>query len=46
MRNQRNKEEIQNLGWCPGDEKPKEQMIKLRQNLGWHPIDEKRNEKE
>ena len=22
------------LRWCPNDEKPKEQMIKLRENLG------------
>ena len=40
MRNQGNKEKTQNLGWCPSDEKPKEQTIKLKQNLGWSPIDE------
>ena len=32
-----------NLGWCPNDEKPKQQTIKFRQNPGWHPNDEKSN---
>ena len=31
----------QNLGWCPNNEKPKDETIKLRQNLGWCPNDEK-----